>query len=259
MMPVYPFWKGCFSTAFAVLIGASSTTAQDPLWEKAVGLASRAKERGLAPGRLEMDAFVKKPNGTVEQKSTAVFTVVTEGEESRTELISATQNGKDVTERLKAEEARAQQRDKEERGRKDKHEVTVELEPGYHPFLPKVQPQVTYQRRGDALLDGRKVVLFSFRHAADDGKSALAGRAWLDPETGVPLQVEVSPIPLPKHVDLMMSTTRFEAAADGLWHPASSHVNGEGGMLWIHRVFESEFRFLEWHTTDETSAPAQDR
>ena len=61
---------------------------------------------GVAPGRLEMDACVKKPDGTVEEQSSMRFRIVYEGDGSRTELISATQNGKDVTEKAKAEEAK---------------------------------------------------------------------------------------------------------------------------------------------------------
>jgi hypothetical protein len=222
---------------------------QDPLWQKAVEGATRTEAAGMVPGRLEMSASVKKPDGTAEEQSAMLFRIVYEGDESRTVLISATQNGKDVTEKAKAEEAK-QERERKEKKPKKEDSVTLELEPGYHPFSPKSQIRVTARRTGDAPLDGRKAALFTFKESSEDGKSALEGRAWLDPETGAPLQVEASPAPLPQHVDTLVSTTRFETAPDGLWRPVSTEMRGEGGMLWIRRTFESRFRLTDWHVKD---------
>jgi hypothetical protein len=230
-----------------------ASSPQDPLWLKAVSGAERAQASGVVPGKLEMRATVKKPDGTVEDQSTVVFRIVQEGEESRTEIISATENGKDVTEEAKAEENKSEQKRKEksEKNRDKEDRATIELEPGYHPFSPKVLARVTYQRVGETLLEGRPAALFTFRHASEDGNSALEGKAWLDLGTGAPLQVEVSPSPLPKHVDAMKSTVRFETTADGLWRPTTSEIKGEGGMLWIRKVFESSFRFSDWHKKEE--------
>ena len=250
----FPLWKVA-PLVLAGALGCSRAWAdapphpQDPLWQRAVEGAAKSEAAGVAPGGLEMEACVKKPDGTVEEQSSMRFRIVYEGDGSRTELISATQNGKDVTEKAKAEEAK-QERERKEKKPKKEDSASLELEPGYHPFSPKSQDRVTVQRAGEAPFDGRTAAVFTFRETSEDGKSAFQGKAWLDPETGAPLQIEASPSPLPKHVDALVSTTRFETAPDGLWRPVSTQMRGEGGMLWIRRVFESRFRLTDWHVKD---------
>lgn len=228
----------------------------DPLWEKALALAAKTREAGLHPGRMEMRSTVKRPDGTLESESVILFRVFRQGGQSETEVLSATENGKDVTAKLRAEEARAKEREKKGGREKDRQETSVELEPGYHPFAAGVQGRVTYARVGAEGLAGRSAVVFRFRHAGEGKGGSLVGRAWLDAASGEPLQVEVSPDPLPKHVEEMRSTVRFETGPEGFWIPATTDIHGEGGMLWIRRVFDSSVRFLDWHReADEPDRP----
>jgi hypothetical protein len=232
--------------------------AADPLWEKAVAVAKRSEQARIVPGMMEMESVIRKKDGSVDHRGTLVFKITGFGAGAEARVVSATRDGKDVTQKARAEEERNRERAKREREKSGEAGDTVELSPSYHPFAPEAQDRVSASRLGPARLDGREAVLFSFTQRLPRDGGLLAGKAWLDAKTGEPLQVEVSPEPLPKHVDRMLTRVRFELTPEGWWVPVRSEILGEGGLLWIRRTFESQIRFWDFHRAPKESEPVRE-
>ncbi len=236
----------------------AAAPAADPLWEMAVAVARRSEQARIVPHMMEMDSVIKKRDGSVDHRGTLVFKIAGFGADAEAQVVSATRDGKDVTEKARAEEERNRERAKRDQEKSGEARDTVELSPSYHPFAPEAQDRVSASRLGPARLDGRNAVLFSFTQRLARGRGVLAGKAWLDAQTGEPLQVEVSPVPLPKHVDRMLTRVRFELTPEGWWVPIRSEIQGEGGLLWIRRTFESRVRFWDFHQAPKEPAPADE-
>lgn len=217
---------------------------QDGLWQKAVGFASASKEAKVVPGTFTMSTVVKKKDGTVESTSTLKFRTVDKGDDVDAELISAVEDGKDVT-----AEAR-KQNEEEKKNAKPKQEGSgegsVSLSLGEHPFGPEIQKDVKVLFRSQTMVDGTAASLFTFVQKSGDGKSVTKGRAWLDSSTGMPLKIESATEPLPDHVENMTTTTTFTKTPEGLWVAASSIIAGEGGFLWMHFSSETKVQFSDF-------------
>lgn len=236
-----------------------SAKAADPLWEKAVALAGKMESLAVTPGRMDVRMVMKKKDGTVTDTAEVAYRVLGAGDDTRTEVIKATENGKDVTEKVRAEERKEAEKEKAEKAAKagkkrdDREEAkgkkdgaTFTLDPAYHPFSPKSQGRITATRAGEAQIGSRRAVLFTFRDEAEEGRGGMEGKAWLDPGTGAPVQVEAKPLKLPKHADAMDLRISFSEGGEGLWYAEKCEVRGSGGLLWIQRRVESTFRFSEF-------------
>lgn len=240
----------------AVSLAAAEPPAgpQDPLWQKAVELAARVKAANWRPLKLETTSRVMKKDGTVTDQGVILSRLVYDDDgEGHTETISATRNGKDVTDKVREEErkdaSRMDKAKKEERERKQDEPadgMSVTLEPGYHPFDRSVQARMSARRLPDTVLEGRAAALFAFSQVDSKGSSLSEGRAWLDPATGAPLKVEVRPVTLPKHIDAMETIVRFESTPEGLWRATVTEVKGAATFLLFHRRIETEMRLLDW-------------
>lgn len=211
------------------------------LWQKAVGFAAAAKEAKIVPGSVSMSTVVKKKDGTVEGDSTVKFRTVDRGDDLDMELLSAVENGKDVT-----AEAKKKNEEEKRNSREKKDEGSVSLSIGDNPFEPGVQKNVKSVFKSEVTLDGRAASIFTFVEKSADGKSVLKGRAWLDSMTGMPLKVESTTEPLPSHIEKMTTTTIYAATPEGLWVPASCLIAGEGGFLWMHFSSETKVQFGDY-------------
>jgi hypothetical protein len=245
-------WRVLAFAGLSVLVGWLGTLAADPappakgadpLWEKAVAMAGRMESLKVTPGRMDCRMVMKKKDGSVTDTAEASYKILSEGDDTRTEIIQVTENGKDVTHKAREEERK--QAETAKKSKKD-GEVSFSLEPTYHPFSPKSQSKVTLQRVGESRVGPLSAVLYSFRDGGAGEKGAMEGKAWLDPVTGVPLQVEAKPVKLPKHADTMSLKVLFTLSPEGLWYADRSEVNGSGGFLWIQRSVESRFTFSEY-------------
>jgi len=224
----------------------SPAASPDPLWEKAAALADRMEREKAAFDRMEMHSQVRKKDGSIEEDMHLVFRIVEAGEDYEAELVSAVRNGEDVTEKLREEERKAEEKQAGEAGKQEEDGTTLEAEPTYHPFAAEIRSEVTYKRMSEVPFEGGRAVTYRFEHRPGKGEGCLKGRVWLDPDSGSPLQVEVSPDPLPKHVDEIVTRIRFETTPEGDWRPVSCSMDGSGGMLWIKRSFTSTFTFSEF-------------
>lgn len=239
----------------ATIAFALASSAQDPgedLWKKAVGFAAASKEAKIVPGTLTMATIVKKKDGSVESDSTVKFRTVDKGDELDMELISAFENGKDVT--AEARKKNEDEKKQEAAKKKGEGEGSVSLSIGDNPFEPSVQKSVKMVYKSDVTLDGKAASIFTFTEKSADGKSTMKGRAWLDASTGMPLKVESTTEPLPEHVEKMTTTTRYTVTQDGLWIPDSCMITGEAGFLWMHFFSETKVQFSDFRISKAKDA-----
>jgi len=222
----------------------------DPLWLKAVERAREAEQAGLVPGTVRIETVVAKKDGSVDHAGTVVFRTTDDPAEADgvgLEVVSAVQDGKDVTEEARRADTEARRKAAERRKeKKGDAGDTLKLSLDYHPFSPKIQGQVTARREGEETLGDRRAAVFSFRHTAPSGKTALAGRAWVDAETGLPLRVDASPDPLPRLADSMVTRVWFRSGPEGTWLPERAELSGEGGLLFIRRAVKSLVTFSDF-------------
>jgi hypothetical protein len=75
------------------------------------------------------------------------------------------------------------------------------------------------------------------------------GTAWLD-STGVPLEVEFTMNPLPKHVKKMRTVLRYDDSGPLGWLMVGASTEGEGGILFIKKRFRMRIEASEhWRKT----------
>lgn len=230
-----------FLLFIALFVPSLAQESKNSLWQKAVGFAAAAKEARIVPGALSMSTIVKKKDGTVESDSTLKFRTVDKGDELDTELISAVEDGKDVT-----AEARKKNEEEKKESKENKEGESLSVSIGDNPFEPEAQKRVKAAFKMDTVLDGRSASIFTFIEKSADGKSVLKGRAWLDSATGMPIKVESTTEPLPDHVEKMTTTTRYKMTQDGLWVPESCLITGEAGFLWMHFSSETKVQFADY-------------
>ena len=233
------------SAIISLSVVSSAQEPKENLWQKAVGFAAAAKEAKIVPGTLSMATIVKKKDGSMESDSTMKFRTVDKGDELDMELLSAVENGKDVT----AEARKKNEEEKKEATSKKEGEESVSTSIGDNPFEPSAQKNVKMVYKSDVTLDGKAASIFTFTEKSADGKSTLKGRAWLDAATGMPLKVESTTDPLPDHVEKMTTTTLYATTENGLWVPSSCVIAGEAAFLWMHFFSETKVQFTDFRTS----------
>lgn len=155
----------------------------------------------------------------------------------RWEILKILQNGRDRTEALRKSE--------------EKREGSRLFPFQDSPFNPEAKVFVQETGRSETL-EGKSCRLFRFiqeGRALKDGKARpfrSLGMAWLDEKNGAPLKTESSLSPLPKKVRSMKSTTFYETAPRGVWHPRRMVVEGSGGFLFFKKSFRLDLSFSNY-------------
>ena len=210
--------------------GAMATDARrDPLWLKALEVARTNSQwvAGLVITRSEVMAGGEAKVHEVWQRSS----LGTHGEVV-TKTVKVIEDGKDVT----AEETR-----KNEKARKPNNQGAG------NPFDLNVQKRlllvVTNQSRTAA---GTDCVGYWFEVRNTNGPTTR-GVAWIQKETGIPLQIENMRLdPLPdKHLKQVAVTTDYEVTTNG-WHVKEMRTVGHMKVLFINAEFHSTTTFSEY-------------
>jgi hypothetical protein len=154
------------------------------------------------------------------------------------ELLSAREDGKDVTERERRKASPAG-------GSRRNSPARWSLDETLAPPLP-------------FLLDGPE---YRFDLQAEEGRPRLSyaparqtdgrmGSGWveLDPEDRLPLTHRFVPSPLPKLIQSLVTTVRYRRLG-GLAVPDSTESVGEGGLLFIKRRFRVRMTYRDWRLT----------
>lgn len=227
----------CGAATLAFLGWATFSGAEpvDALWERAVALAGA--NSAWKPGRTHTRTEMLKGDGTVKGVE-EIWTTLSEeeGGELTEELVEARMNGKDITPKKRKEHTRLREQARKE---KEKAGREADRESDDNPFLPSVQADVSahrMQRTKD--IDGRPCRGYEVAQRMNGGET-MKGIAWLDEETGAPLELTLSPDPLPKFVKRMSMTFRYVYTAPDRWFPVELRIEGAGGVLFTKKAFRS--------------------
>jgi hypothetical protein len=156
----------------------------------------------------------------------------------REELLSAREDGIDVTERERRKEAEGST---DRRGTASRWSLDDTLAPPL-PFLAHPGTyQVTAEEPGGTRL--------AYRPASGASGRLATGWVELDPSDGLPVRQQFVPVPLPRMIRSQVTTVRY-GRVRGLAVPESSESIGEGGVLFIKRRFRVTMTYRDWTLGD---------
>ncbi|MBN2498939.1 MAG: hypothetical protein JXR96_30395 [Deltaproteobacteria bacterium] len=218
---------------------AGQRSEPDSLWAKAVELADR--NRSWVAGRMEIRSQVQDGDGKIEQREACSYrNLKAEGGRIRTELQKATRDGKDVTSEKRASEA------------SEKGDLVVRLHSD-HPFLPEDQPKVALARTAKTKeIQGRQCIGYEYSLRID-AQTSTSGTAWLDSQTGAPLEIEFSQRPLPPHTDRMRTSIRFELSSAGCWRESGRRTEAEASFFFQTKHLLTEMSFGDYFRSEPTA------
>lgn len=240
------FVFGCAAENQLLMKEGGQRAAEVDLWSKAVDLAGKNLRwvAGKSTDRME----VKDGDGKVEQ-SQVFFRERKPAPDGGvvSELVRATKNGEDVTEARRKDEEEQKKRQKEAKSRPDpplakneKKEMTIRLY-NEHPFYPDDQKSVSVEQTAETRdIQGRRCLGYRFRF--DHGGDAFtSGMAWLEAETGVPLEVRFIQRPLPPHAKDLVTTIHFEDSPAGAWRTKESKSESKATFLfWTKYIINTQ-------------------
>ena len=153
------------------------------------------------------------------------------------ELISAAEDGKDVTERQRREEAGLKHRGSHERWT---------IEDALAPSIPllgagRVSYRLVMEKESS---EGRWRIIYSPRELKPASRAAR-GYVVLDDKDGLPVRHHFEPIPMPDWIDRLGTDVRYTRVA-GLVVPDSTDTRAEGGFLFVRKRYRIRMRYHDW-------------
>jgi len=242
------FWPSAM-TGHAALAAAEETGANPSgLWQKALDVFQ--KNNGLIPNKMEIFSEMLDRKGRPDSLAKYSFNIIVDDQgKTRTELTQAFKDNQDVTAEIKKKMAISEAQEKKTAGKKD----SVIISMADTPFNPDRQQDVTVRANAEKQLLFDKVCQrfdFSFKTEAvrKNKKESLiwVGKAWLEENSGIPLKLEFSFEPLPKHVNRLWMIYLYESTASGDWFLQEIKAQGQGGFLFIKKGFRSSTRFSDY-------------
>lgn len=224
--------------ACLALFMASVPLHGDPLWDKAVEMVRRAMQ--WVPGTTIMRADVFDDKGASTDVMETVFTTVPDAAgKPVTGVKNAVHNGKDVT----ASQREALEKSSREGG---KNGGGMSFSAEDNPFNPDSQASVIAVRKDEAVTaDGIPCALYEFTLKRKNG-GAMEGVAALHRETGAPIEVKYTVKPLPAFMGSMKTTLKYSVGPMDAGFIKEAIIEGDGGFLFIKRVFHSTITFGEF-------------
>jgi hypothetical protein len=236
--------------AAAAALAADEEGGTNPagLWQKA--LAVFQKNNDLIPHKMEVFSEMLDRQGRPDSVAKYYFNIIVDGQgNTRTELTQAIKDNRDIT--VETKKKMADRDDPKEKPAGKKKALTMSM--GDTPFNPDKQQKVTVRAQAEKqLLFGRLCRRFDFSFKADMGgkdkeeNPTWVGKAWLEENSGIPLKLEFSFEPLPKHVNNLWTIYLYEVNAAGDWVLKEITVQGQGGFLFIKKGFRSTTRFNDY-------------
>lgn len=251
---VFMFFWLLFFLQSTIIGDAALAAAEDAgtnpsgLWQKA--LVVYQKNNDLIPNKMEVYSEMLDRQGRPDSVSKYYFNIIVDAQgKTRTELTKAFKDNQDVTlETNKKMESRDAEQEKSA-----KKKETLSISMGDTPFNPDQQKNVTARAHAEKqLLFGRMCRRFDFSFKAAMGRKDQAenptwvGKAWLEENSGIPVKLEFSFEPLPKHVSNLWTIYLYEVNAAGDWVLKEITVQGQGGFLFIKKGFRSTTRFNDY-------------
>jgi len=224
-------------------LAASADTPADSLWVRAVNLSEQSKD--LVPGTIE--SYVQEVDKHGKPKDEGKYQhgwgKLSLGDSGKVEYepVKVIENGEDITEEEQAKERERQ----EKKNEKDSDSFTAE---GYTPFNAEVQDRMSIESLDKTeMVDGKDLVVYEFvEHPEDEDDNEVTGKAWFDIAAGVPVKIEYTTDPLPKHVKRMVTTMEFNYSAPDTLVVGRMIMDVTGGILFIKKHFHMEMTFAEY-------------
>jgi hypothetical protein len=219
------------------------------LWQKALDVFR--KNSAWLPGKVAVLSEMLDRRGRPDSITKLYFNITVDDKgEARTELLQAFKDGKDISADMKKNLARTDAQD--EKTAKKGNTLTVSL--AENPFNPGRQQDVTVQAYAEQqVLFGRICNRFDFSFKTEIArkgnkveKTTWVGKAWLEENSGIPLKLEFSFAPLPKHVNSLWSIYLYEITAAEDWLLKEIRFQGQGGFLFIKKNFRSTTSFSDY-------------
>lgn len=215
-------------------LGAQAGIAQDTLWAKAVALAKA--NQGWVPASWHEEETVYNKKGKVEETTELQlrFGATPDGNID-VHVEHATKNGKD--------NVAAAQRTLEQY--KDAY---LRDNPEDNLFDPSIQHTITARRTSEVKqINGRTYVGFSYTQTIQEGD--WSGIAWLDAETGWPIQVESAPELLPIkeegiEIQALKTITHYDVGSHDAWYPVTVQVEAD---------FKGKYAFFSYEGTSKST------
>lgn len=163
----------------------------------------------------------------------------------REELLSATEDGKDVTERQRREEAGLDRKGSRERW---------SLDDALAPSIPVLGSsdglyRLTFEKESP---EGRWRLAYSPREQKPAFRAAR-GFVVIDDKDQLPVRHRFEPIPMPDWIDKLVTEVRYTRAA-GLAVPDSTDTRAEGGFLFVRKRYHIRMRYHDWSLQTEKAA-----
>jgi hypothetical protein len=205
----YYRWRIFFSILFGITLNANAV---DELWLQSVRVVKQSEL--MIPGEMIMEQTVINGDGETESESKTVLEVTGEGNKIHAQLLSLVENGKDQTQKSKAEI--------EQNVNKDINNFVWQMP--YH--LDDPNRLMRGKHAGTREINGVECIGYDFEVSNKDFENEnepfrFIGTVWLDPSTAVPLQIESHLQDLPKKEDgaEIVSLSQFVdfSYSDGIW------------------------------------------
>ena len=260
--------------------GAAAKT-QPPLWTQAVKIFEANKD--LVPGKVLQKVQELDDDGRVKSESRAEISIALDGGgKIKTDLVSASKDGKDVTaeERKKTEERAkkdaAEEKKKQDAARNTKKEAAKDskddsdegskershsFSSGDSPFNPELQSTVLItETNSRETIDGRLCVRFGYSYPAPSEKpskkkpTVVKGSAWIDEGTGQPVKVEFTQDPLPRGAKSMLTTLHYGSTGNDQWILERMEFEARGAFLFFKKRIRGDLAFSDYWNYVEPSS-----
>jgi hypothetical protein len=238
------------SACLFVYCSAAAAVEPEPpgLWQKALDIFQ--KNSDWVPGSVSVLSEILDRKGRPDSVTKLYFKIaVADSGEARSELLQAFKDGKDVSAEMKKKLAISEMPG--EKNTKKKDTLTVSL--ADTPFNPDRQQNVSVRAHAEKqLLFGRICQRFDFSFKTKIVRKektedlTWVGKAWLEENSGIPLKLEFSFAPLPKHVNNLWTIYLYDITAAGDWLLKEINVQGQGGFLFIKKGFRSTTSFSNY-------------
>lgn len=227
------------------LLAIASAAWSTELWDQAVILYEQNQE--LLPGRMiiRFDQFNGRGD-LVSSETSDVLLYLDESGEMQSTIVSATKNGRDVTESRRENPSSGSPFGSRGGGGNESDDDNAFAGLQRSPFDPLEQSHVLVVDTGRTEYVGTTAARVHEFELRTGEKSRTTGVAWLSVSDGTPLRVEATVAPLPIFVQIFEFVQEFSTDEAGRWFMSSMEFNAEGSFLFIRRRIESVFEFSDY-------------
>jgi hypothetical protein len=211
--------------------------APDSLWRMAIAVAATGDS--VVPGFVDARVEQLDSDGRVENgKETLIRLFLGPDGKVHDETVKAIEYGKDPSDSTVSTGSQNEGSDEKEK----QHQVSMSI--GESPFRSAEGVEIEAHPAGERKsIEGRECAAYAFRRVQK--KKTMSGTAWIEVSSGMPVEIQFTEDPLPKHVKRMMTTSRY-AYDDSLgWRVREMSIEAVGGFLFIKKRFHVTTTFAE--------------